>query len=1062
MGYGKKILIFCLAAAMSLPCSAYAQPESGQQAGTASDSGQTGVVQDGAEEALSESQKKKNGTFGTDYLSGEANSTLEFCYTWEGQPVENAQLFISESGKNECLYNTGLVTDVQGRTTAVFNLPGIYVIEARYPGAGAEDERNAVCTVEITGSSSDPGTLNPSAAARQIIKKAEMLPSSDVITLEHQYQLEAAEWAYQNAGNVAGKYIGIDTAMKIAAAGEKVRDLAGSLPVSPVTEETTLNWGQFLGNRGLEGVSDGKSPRSGNELVLKWEFNISAGTSDWAATPGTPIVAGEYTYCYIGEKLRKFRTEDGVQIASSDAPGDAMFFINIVYGDGKVFVPRYSGGRSFLAAYDADTLKYLGRSESFSLGAQCEGQTLYHDGFVYLCSYGTPATFACFRASDFQDENENIEPVWAFDTEDTDGFAANTGAAFVNGACIFATGGSEKDGTPSTVYSVDAESGRIISSFRLPGNEYVSSMPVYYEANQRIYISATGSPGCVLRSYEVRDDGSLDENTMTAYISEVENGGTQATPVIYNGRIYLGGGGQTMGSAEPFRVIDAYTMEEIYRIDEILTKGTPTLTTAYATSENHQTVYLYVVPYAPVTDPENPGNYLDSSLYIIKDSEGQTEPDYEKVSGIGSPEYCSQSVLIDQNGNLIFYNDAKGLYCYGNEKGGEYAQSDVDRQVARLPETNTFLYYNTVEIRRIRERAGNCGISGEMDRKLSEIENILSLEGEELGAYIERGLESLPEGLVKEQIPVIYNLWRLGQKKNAVLTDEARRGLSEQKAAADEWLQNGPVESVIAAVEKIPEQVSSSDEGVVLFAWNLYESLADTQQELVTNRERLFAAREELLQIQQILTEFETLLSDLYELDTVFQNREAVYQAVKILDEAKIRMREAKAVLTDADDEEAERLYAQSVASYKKNQIILWLLDHTLFPQGKVPDITADNADALIQDANLALRLYSEFSEGDRIQWNHDGDMIRIRKLLERIGQVKEREQGEKNENPEEAEETVKRTAEKGRGGGTTVSTGDETHIRQPIFCMTAALAVILAILGSTAKKRKNSEKGKN
>ena len=87
----------------------------------------------------------------------------------------------------------------------------------------------------------------------------------------------------------------------------------------------------------------------------------------------------------------------------------------------------------------------------------------------------------------------------------------------------------------------------MISSFKLPGQEHVSSTLVYYEANNRLYIAASGNPGCVVRSYEVLEDGSLDQKSMKAYISDVEDGGTQSTPVIYNGRLYLGGGGKTMG-----------------------------------------------------------------------------------------------------------------------------------------------------------------------------------------------------------------------------------------------------------------------------------------------------------------------------------------------------------------------------------------------------------------------------------------------------------------------------------------------------------------------------------
>ena len=67
-------------------------------------------------------------------------------------------------------------------------------------------------------------------------------------------------------------------------------------------------------------------------------------------------------------------------------------------------------------------------------------------------------------------------------------------------------------------------------------------------------------------------------------------------------------------------------MTEIYQIPDLGSKGTPVLSTAYATAENNYKVYLYVVPYRP--DGQYPNR--TSAMYIIQDSIGQTEPIYEK------------------------------------------------------------------------------------------------------------------------------------------------------------------------------------------------------------------------------------------------------------------------------------------------------------------------------------------------------------------------------------------------------------------------------------------------
>ncbi len=56
---------------------------------------------------------------------------------------------------------------------------------------------------------------------------------------------------------------------------------------------------------------------------------------------------------------------------------------------------------------------------------------------------------------------------------------------------------------------------------------------------------------------------------MKWFKSDKNGGGIKSSPVIYNGRIYVCGGGGHGGSNEPFRVIDANTMTEIYQIPDL-------------------------------------------------------------------------------------------------------------------------------------------------------------------------------------------------------------------------------------------------------------------------------------------------------------------------------------------------------------------------------------------------------------------------------------------------------------------------------------------------------------
>ena len=58
--------------------------------------------------------------------------------------------------------------------------------------------------------------------------------------------------------------------------------LAGDAP-NPETEakESALNYTQFLGNEGLQGVYDAKTPRTADELELKWKVHTTLMTTIW-------------------------------------------------------------------------------------------------------------------------------------------------------------------------------------------------------------------------------------------------------------------------------------------------------------------------------------------------------------------------------------------------------------------------------------------------------------------------------------------------------------------------------------------------------------------------------------------------------------------------------------------------------------------------------------------------------------------------------------------------------------------------------------------------------------
>ncbi|MBT9685291.1 S-layer homology domain-containing protein [Pseudoflavonifractor sp. MCC625] len=436
--------------------------------------------------------------------------------------------------------------------------------------------------------------------------------------------------------------------------------VAVMLMVSISVSATAADWPQFLGDPATQGVSNGDGAVSGTDLTLRWDKNTG---STWQDVPGTPIVVDGCVYYYSSQYLRKVDLATGKELATAPVYGLPVnqFFINIAYGEGKIFVPCQTDNLDdgveikgcFLRVYDAKTLEQLYVTESLGSG-QPQSPVMYHDGYFVTGIYGRNGIYAGFTAEDEDPSRcDEVKPVrWTVDPDSKYGFSFN-GAAFVGDYCYF--------GCDNILYVVDYKTGEA-SSFDIGTGYAIRSSISYSSETKRLYVASNHSEyHAAVFSYELKVDGMPNTSTVCKWISDVPNGGTQSTPVVYKGRLYLGGGGHTMGSNEPFHVLDAITLKEIYSVP-ILSKGSAGISTAYATEENGWKVYIYMVPFAPNAKGT-------SEMWIISDSQGQTKASYEIVDNIGQSQYCSQSVIVASDGSLIWYNDAGRVYCYENSKG---------------------------------------------------------------------------------------------------------------------------------------------------------------------------------------------------------------------------------------------------------------------------------------------------------------------------------------------------------------------------------------------------------
>lgn len=452
------------------------------------------------------------------------------------------------------------------------------------------------------------------------------------------------------------------------------------------------NWSYWTGNVYSPGVSDALTPTKKNDMKELWkvEAEVDPSSTNWK-TPGSAVSIGEYTYYYNAKdsRLHCVMTSSGSEKASVYIESGSVYNMAIAYGDGKIFVPTLVGGSTVLKAYDADSLKQLFVSEPVR-GGDVQGAVVYHDGKVFFGTYY--GSFACFDGEDTDTtrSDEVVGPRWVVDGKGW----YNMIPAFFGSHCVIVEKGYDLKG--AIAYSVDIDTGAIVDRVEFD-REYCVSAPASYDG--RVYIAlnrvtdrANADPDAstgktlTIRSFIVAPDGKIDRSSGKEWMSPVKNGGTQSIPIIWNNRLYIGGGGGTMGTDEPFNVIDIASdgsMTLAYSVSNLKTKGTASITTAYSQSSNGDAVYIYLIEYGHVYVGEaadSTKGYAD--IFCLKDTIGQKKADVVFTFRPSVEQFAYQSFTISPDGYLLIRNDST-LFCYGNTSR-DYGVDELKNAISRI------------------------------------------------------------------------------------------------------------------------------------------------------------------------------------------------------------------------------------------------------------------------------------------------------------------------------------------------------------------------------------------
>ena len=556
-------------------------------------------------------------------------------------------------------------------------------------------------------------------------------------------------------------YVGQKKTFTAGEANKTVQIKLEKAPDSTLKDiELPTDWPLFRKNDENNGVVDVRTPITAEDTVLVWANKLGEGYSGGAV--GSPIIVGGYLYTYSGTTIMKVDKETGLILKTGTMVGGSSFAINTAtYAEGMIFI-GLSNGR--VQAFNAETLESLWVYKD-ALGGQPNCPIAYADGYIYtgFWNYETKqANFACLSVTDEDatKTNEAKLPTWTYTHN---GFY--WAGAYVNSDFVLVTTDDGADGYVTgrgSILSLNPKTGKLIDSLQATNVGDLRSSVCYDEETEAYYFTSKGGD---LYQVKVNADGTFTKGSLRRL--HLDNGADSAstppmstsTPVIANGRAYIGVSGASQFGAysgHNITVVDLSTFSIAYSVP---TKGYPQtsglLTTAYQNGDGYNYVYFF-------------DNFTPGKLRVIRDMPGMTEVDHdyttmETYSKDGEEhtietayvlftpngaqaQYAICSPVVDEEGNIYFKNDSAQLM--------RLSSRITELEVTQQPDRTTYSKDDTFDATGLKVTAHYAnGATKDVSDYLKYTTDPLRLDDTEitisinLEQLVKDKLENLPENL---------------------------------------------------------------------------------------------------------------------------------------------------------------------------------------------------------------------------------------------------------------------------------------------------------------------------
>lgn len=561
-------------------------------------------------------------------------------------------------------------------------------------------------------------------------------------------------------------------------------------------------------------VTECITPDSAEYTGLKW-VTRAADPDDWEHAPGMPAVIDDKMIVYVcGTELCALDKETGRPLDKKGTLASAASYglSAPVYADGKIIV-ALSGG--VIQAFDAETFESLWVYHD-ELGGQATSTVVYDNGYVYVgfwVSETDEANFVCVPVADTDPDSTDEEQAAAWS------YAAN-GGYYWSGACvtsdlvIFGTDNGDETGDGKGSKIIAADKKKSITS----GKAVIKGSAEGLAGDLRSGITKDPDSDYYYVTSKAKKLIRFKTNSAGA-ISGVEEldlpGASSSTPVIANGRLYIGICGSSAWeeySGHKIAVIDTNDFDIAYTVE---TNGYCQSSALISDRDDDNYVYF--------TANAMPGN-----VYVLHDKPGMTAPDLtetvktekgtiETCPVLFSPEgdlaqYCLSSVLSDSVGTLYFKNDSNNIFAVATKPDSISVRLGVDT----YKEGEEF-YTDGIDVKALFAKVGKKDLSD-----LAEI--------------------NVPTGALKPGVYEIEATYEYGLNPDGTAAEPYKAAAPYYVLAADDYDNYNQTIDLIWDLK----DVTAADRANVEKARELYNSLSDTAKNLVYNYDKLLEAEKVL------------------------------------------------------------------------------------------------------------------------------------------------------------------------------------------------------------------------